>query len=150
MSKFKKYIPLIILSFLLIFSIFAFMQTAKVQEEAKLITPQEEILDATMIDISREVLDETQPIQGEISFRDIKIYSAGATNVVTGFIKNNGTRSVNVETELKLFESTNNHMLGTTKEKIYNLAANKEIEFKLSILGDYTTVDRFTIESKVD
>lgn len=98
--------------------------------------------------IEEQVKNETQENQEDITFSDIKIREFGASNIVSGKIKNNRSETRNVELTLKMYNSSTSRLLGKVKTEVKDLKASEERIFEISIMGDYTTVDKFEVEVK--
>lgn len=100
------------------------------------------------ITIEEQVKNETQEVQEDVIISNIKISEYGASNIVTGVVKNNRNEVRNIELVLKMYNSSTSKLLGRVSTTITEFQPNEERNFEMSIMGDYTTVDKFEVEVK--
>ncbi len=98
--------------------------------------------------IQEQVKNETKEDQEDMKVTDIQINEYGASNVVTGKVKNNKSNTRNIELTLKMYNSESKRLLGKVKTELKDLKGKEERTFEISIMGDYTTVDKFEVEVK--
>ncbi len=97
-------------------------------------------------DIEKQVKNDTDLSQDGIELSDIKISEYGASNLVTGKVQNTTSNERNIRLSLMMYNTETNRMLGAVEIEVKNFQPNETRTFELKIMGDYTTVDRYSIK----
>jgi len=95
-------------------------------------------------DIEDVVDNKTDLTQGNFEFRNIKIESQGAINVIYVTIINKGTKTSDFLAVLYM-NNKDGRTLGKVEKQINDLKAGESIDITIEIMGDYTTVNTYKV-----
>ena len=98
--------------------------------------------------IEEQVKNETKNNQDGVTLSNIKISEYGATNIITGKVKNTKSTTRNLKLTLKMYNSKTSKLLGKVNTEVKEIKSGEERNFEIKIMGDYTTVDKFEVEVK--
>lgn len=93
-----------------------------------------------------DIKDETEQKQGDLLIHNIKLNANGASNMITGKVKNEGSDTLGFTLVLNMYKKDHNKLVGTAQTNIKKLQPNAEKDFNISITGNYKNINKFSVK----